>query len=165
MTELPMIEALIAAAKDGPAGELLAGLFGPTRRLYKRLAELSYYQSPELYARIARRPYPWLAACSAELAERASRALGTPISPNEILIDAPPVGLEVEFKVEIYYPKERRYRTLGEVSPVVQTLASRQFDDFVKRVRVFAHPRIAAELKNEPRLMELLGDAVANAEG
>ena len=39
----------------------------------------------------------------------------------------------------IIFP-ENRYRTLGDVSPVVQTLARRQFDDYVKRVRIFAHP-------------------------
>ena len=37
------------AADAGPARELLAGLFGPTRRLYKRLAQYSFFQQRELY--------------------------------------------------------------------------------------------------------------------
>jgi hypothetical protein len=49
------------------------------------------------------------------------------------------------------------YRTLAEVSPAVHTLATRQFDDFVKRVRIFAHPSVAPELtrlESIDRLME-----------
>ena len=65
---------------------------------------------------------------------------------TKLLFDAPPVAREVQFDVEIYFPKENRYRPLGEVSPVIRTLATEQFDDYVKRVRIFAHPRIVAEL-------------------
>jgi len=54
----------------------------------------------------------------------------------------------VEFQIEIFFRKEGAYRPLGEVSPVVQSLAKQQFDDYVKRVRVFGHPRVAAELKD-----------------
>jgi hypothetical protein len=36
---------------------------------------------------------------------------------------------------------------LGDVSPVVKTLAQSQFDDYVKRVRLFVHPRLAEDLK------------------
>ncbi|HEX2474762.1 MAG TPA: HD domain-containing protein, partial [Lacipirellulaceae bacterium] len=57
MTERPMIDSLVATASDGPASELLSGLFGPHRRLYKRLAQYSYFEQPELYRRLARRPY------------------------------------------------------------------------------------------------------------
>ena len=59
----------------------------------------------------------------------------------------PPVALEVQFNVRIHFPKESRWRPLGEVSPVVHTLATEQFDNYVKRVRVFAHPRLAADLR------------------
>ena len=74
-----------------------------------------------------------------------------------MLVDAPPVELEVEFDVEVYFPKQNVYRRLGEVSPVVRTLAREQFDDYVKRVRVFVHPRLAAELERLPNLAERLG--------
>ena len=79
--------------------------------------------SRELYERLARRPYPWLAACAEQFAALASTALGRVVAPHEILFDAPPVAREVEFNVDIYFPKESRYRPLGEVSPVVRTLA------------------------------------------
>jgi len=67
---------------------------------------------------------------------------------------------EVEFKVDIHYPKQNRYRPLGEVSPVVRALALEQFDDYVKQVRIFAHPRIVADLRSLDNLAELIHQAV-----
>jgi hypothetical protein len=139
---------------------LLEGLFGPTRRLYKRLAQFSLFESPETYQRLARRPYPWLAACAEQFAAIASTALGRIVAPHEILFDAPPVGREVEVDIEVFFAKENRYRSLAEVSPVVQTLAQRQFDDYVKRVRIFAHPRVIADLRAVANLAELIEQAI-----
>jgi HD superfamily phosphohydrolase len=160
LTEQPMIDAMRTAAGDGPAGELLDGLFGPTRRLYKRIAQYSLFQEPQLYARLARKPFPWLAACSEQLAAVASTAMSRVVAPHEILLDAPPVKLEVEFNVEVYFPKERAYRKLGDVSPVVRTLAREQFDDYVKRVRVFVHPRLAEDMRDLRNLPDLLAEAI-----
>ena len=160
LTELPMIDELQRTAAGGPAGELLDGLFGPTRHLYKRLAQYSFFEERELYQRLARRPYPWLTACAERFAAVASTALGRVVAPHEILFDAPPVAREVEFNVEIFFPKEGCYRTLGEVSPVVCTLAQKQFDDYVKRVRIFAHPRLVGDLRKLQNLPELVQAAV-----
>lgn len=161
LTEQAMIDQLIALADNGPAAELLTGLFGPTRRLYKRLAQYSIFQQPDLYYQIARKPYPWLAACAEQFAAVASAALGRVIAPHEILFDAPPVEREVQLNVEVYYPKEGCYRPLGDVSPVCQTLAKEQFDDYVKRVRVYAHPRVAEDLREHDDLTRLFAAAVA----
>jgi hypothetical protein len=60
--------------------------------------------------------------------------------------------------------KENRYRSLGEVSPVVQTLAKRQFDDYVKRVRIFAAPRVAADLRSLKDLPDLVNAAIDRTE-
>lgn len=160
LTEQPMIDALRFAAGGGSAAELLDGLFGPSRRLFKRVAQFSLFQRPELYHRLARRPYPWLVRCAEQFSAVASPVLGRVVAPHEILFDAPPVKLEVEFNVDVYFPKESVYRPLGDVSPVVKTLARQQFDDYVKRVRVFAHPRIAADLRELEQLPELLAEAI-----
>jgi uncharacterized protein len=144
MCERPMIDALLTAAEDGPAGELLDGLFGPRRRLYKRLAQYSYFESPAIYQQLARRPYAELVACGERIAASLGAALGESIAAHEVLVDAPPTELEVDFNIEVHFPKQDAYRPLGEVSPVVRTLAREQFDDYVKRVRIFLHPRIAA---------------------
>ncbi|NLF70969.1 MAG: HD domain-containing protein [Candidatus Anammoximicrobium sp.] len=147
-TEAEMIGSLLQAAGEGPAKDLLDGLFGPVRRLYKRVAQFSYFEQRELYQRLARRPYPWLVSCAEEFASVLSRHIGRRVAPTEILFDAPPTKLEVQFQIDIFFRKENVYRPLGEVSPVVQSLAKQQFDDYVKRVRVFGHPRVAAELRD-----------------
>ncbi|MBN1912726.1 MAG: metal-dependent phosphohydrolase, partial [Pirellulales bacterium] len=164
LTETPMIDAMRETAGSGPAGELLAGLFGPARRLYKRLCQFSFLQDRPLYERLAGRPYPWLAACAEQFALLASTSLGRVVAPHEILFDAPPAHREVEFDVEVHYPKENRYRRLDEVSPVVRTLARDQFDDYVKRVRVFAHPRLADDLRRLGDLSTLVSQAVDRME-
>jgi HD superfamily phosphohydrolase len=164
MTEHEMIGEFGRVAAGGPAGELLNGLFGPTRQLYKRLAQYSFLEQPEFYQRLARKPYPWLTACAERFASIVSAALGRVVAPHEILFDSPPVALEVQFNVEIFFPKENRYRPLGEVSPVVRTLATEQFDDYVKSVRIFAHPRIVVELRGQENLPELLDQAIQQTE-
>jgi hypothetical protein len=67
---------------------------------------------------------------------------------------------EVEFRIDVHFTKEKVYRPFAEVSPVVETLARRQFDDYVKRVRVFVHPRIADEVRGLASLPDLIGEAV-----
>ena len=164
MSEAVMIAELEQAAGESPARDLLAGLFGPVRQLYKRLAQYSLFEDPDFYHRLARKPYPWLVVCAEQLAGVLSTALGRVVAPHEIIFDAPPVHREVEFKVDVYYAKEDCYRRLGEVSPVVRTLAQEQFDDYVKRVRIFAHPRIAADVRNLENLPQLLTKALDRME-
>lgn len=140
--ESQWLDRLRQSAAETPAAPLVEAVFGVERRLYKRLAQYSFFESPELYSLLARRPYEWLVDVSRRLSERLSQATGSTVEPHEVLFDAPPVKLEVQFDVEVYTAKQREYRPLGEVSPVVRTLAKEQFDDYVKRVRVFASPRV-----------------------
>lgn len=110
-----------------------------------------------------RRPYPWLVACAERFADTLSSRLGERLQPHDVLFDAPPVKREVEFQVDIYFAKEGCYRPFGEVSPVVRTLALEQFDDYVKRVRIFVHPRISAAcraISDLPRLLHQTIDAL-----
>jgi HD superfamily phosphohydrolase len=160
LAERPLVDRLRMAGEGAPAGELLDGLFGPTRRLYKRVTQCSIIEERELYDRLVRRPYPWLVACAEQFANLASTELGRVVAPHEVLFDAPPAKREVEFKIDVCFPKEGRYRSLAEVSPVVKALAQQQFDDYVKRVRVFAHPRVAADLRTTSRLNALLQEAI-----
>lgn len=165
LTEGPLVAQLQQAAASGPAGELLAGLFGPTRRLYKRLAQYSFFEHREVYQRLARRPYPWLVACAEQFAALLAAALGRMVAPHEVLFDAPPIEREMQIDVDIYYAKEDRYRPLGEVSPVVRALAEEQFDDYVKRVRVFVHPRLADDARRLSRIDHLVLQAAEAAGG
>ena len=160
-TESETIQHLRTQAAGTDCEPLMEGLFGPKRVLYKRVAEYSLYQEHELYRQLARRPYEFLVRCSRQIAESVSTVLSTEIGATDILIDAPPPDREIEFNVDLYFSKEDVFRPLHRVSPVVDALAKTQFDDFVKRVRVFAHPRCAGELAALPTFADLLHDVVA----
>jgi HD superfamily phosphohydrolase len=160
-TEEQFVGIMTKSSAGGPAEDLLNGLFGPTRSIYKCVSQFSFFQDQDRYKKLARRPYPWLSACAEELALRLSHRLGSRVAPHEVLIDSPPAQLEVDFKVEVHFPKEGNYRWLGEVSPVVQTLARKQFDDYVKRVRIFLHPRVRSALGDAADLPAILDSAVA----
>jgi HD superfamily phosphohydrolase len=160
MSERPMIDAMLAAASNSPERELLEGLFGPRRQLYKRLAQHSHFEEPAIYRQLAGRPYCDLVRAAQHIAAALSRALGRPVEEHEVLVDAPPTEREVDFDVEVFYPKQNVYRPLGDVSPVVRTLAREQFDDYVKRVRIFVHPRIAGDARNLKNLTRHLAEAI-----
>jgi HD superfamily phosphohydrolase len=147
-TDAEMMARLRGAAAGTACEPLLEGVFGRRRQLYKRAAEYSHYESREIYQQLARRPYPYLVQCCRQLARELSSAVGREVGPLDVLIDAPPPHREVEFAVDIYFPKRAMYRPLKEVSPVVEALARTQFDEYVKRVRVFVAPGVAEELRS-----------------
>lgn len=159
----------IRLIRDGAVGtaseQLVEGIFGPKRQLYKRAGEYSHYQQNELYELLAGRPYEFLVRCSCSLTEALNRRGCMPraLSSVDILIDAPPPHREVEFRVPIYFPKEDRYRLLSDVSPVIESLARKQFDDYVKRVRIFASPDIRHQLQEMSDFESLLRDAIQAA--
>jgi HD superfamily phosphohydrolase len=163
-TEEPMMNQLLQAARGTSAEMLLEGLFGPKRSLYKRLAQFSSMENPELFQQIARQPFDWLCRCGELFAERLAVQIGQPVQPHEVLFDAPPVKLEVEFNVEIYLSKRRNYQRLSDLSPVVQTLAMKQFDDYVKRVRIFIHPRLKSATREAIDVESLIQQVVRHME-
>ncbi len=140
--ETEMIRQMELDLKRESASGMLEHLFGVNRRLHKRAANFSFNENASTFEKVAYHPYPWLVATSERLTQLISEEVGVQIPPDAVLIDAPPVGLEVQFNVDVYSPKSNAYRSLGEVSPVVNTLAKRQFDDFVKQVRVFVEPSL-----------------------
>lgn len=144
--EHEMTRQLVIEADTPEASILLDSLFGAKRNLYKRVASFGMEQNEALYSAIAQRPYEWLVRCGKYLADRISEELKIEVSMHDVLVDAPPVGLEVQFDVDVFYPESNEYRRLGDVSPVVKTLATRQFDDFVKQVRVFISPSLKSNL-------------------
>lgn len=142
LDDAAFIQQIRATGQGSSAEGLLDGLFGPQRRLYKRWLEYSCLDEPALHARLARQSYPWLVERSREWAGHLSRRLGRDVRPEQILIDAPPQKLEVQFQIPVFDTKRHHYRLLGELSPMVRTLAQTQFDDYVKRVRVFVAPEL-----------------------
>jgi len=162
-SDAEFVSALQAAAVNTAAAPLLDGLFGAKRRLYKRLAQFSYLEDRQIYERLARKPYASLVRMTAHLAELASARLGQSIDATKILIDAPPVEREVVFDVQIYLAKENRYRPFADVSPVVRALAQDRFDDYVKRVRIFATPELLDPLQRLGNIRSLVENAIEMA--
>jgi hypothetical protein len=160
-----MIARLRTAAANEPWDALLAGVFGSRRQLYKRAAEFGHDadHAGSIYARLAGQPYPVIARCAQALADALSSALGQRVAPADVIIDAPPAHREVEFAVEIFLPKQDSYRPLRQVSPVVDALARTQFDEFVKRVRVFVAPDLHDSVNRLAALDHLVARAVDNA--
>ena len=137
---------LTAAAAGSGAEPLVRGLFGPTRRLFKRAATYDAAHHPAVHRALAGRPYADSVAVSARLAEALSRRLGMLVEPHAVLIDAPPAEREVEFRIQVRERKPHArglaWRRLEDLSPVVRSLAREQFDDLVKRARIFCAPEM-----------------------
>ncbi len=171
MTDLPFQQHLLAAAKGTDAEATIDGLFGPERRLYKRLAQFTLLENPELFQQVSRRNYEWLLRCSSHLISGLNEKFDLAMLPNDLLIDAPPPGLEVQFNIDVRTgPINRQssqsgqnetihqasgYRAMSDLSPVVKTLAQEQFDNYVKRVRLYVNPSI--DLQAMPQGDELAG--------
>jgi HD superfamily phosphohydrolase len=137
------IQQLRTLTAGTPAERLTDGIFSFNRSLYKRLFEASHDTNPEIYAWISHRPFAKLVELSEQLAIELSKHSGTTIEPTDLLIDAPPPHREVEFNITLKNTKSGEYRRLQEMSPVVEALAVKQFDDYVKKVRIFLHPRFS----------------------
>ncbi len=136
---------------------LARGLFGRERQLYKRLLEFNFTENPQAHRALARRSYADLVVCAGRLAERLSQHMARPLKATDILIDAPPVKLEVQFKLSVKLA-DGEYQSLDSLSPVVHALATEQFDNYVKRVHVFIAPerRHELDLTKEALVEELI---------
>lgn len=156
---------LTAAATGTAAEPLVAGLFGPVRRLLKRAGSFDAAHSPEVHAALAGRGYAEMVEVSARLAAALSRRFGRPVAAATLIVDAPPAAREVEFRLQVRDgaagPEADRWRDLASLSPVVRSLAHEQFDDLVKRVRVFAEPDDAKAIAGCGELDRLLLEASA----
>ena len=137
------IQFFLDASKGTSSEHIAQGLFGARRSIYKRVAQFSILEQPEMYRQLAGKPYRQLC----EMADRCCVEANAPLL--SILIDAPPVEKEVEIKIDVYFPKLDRYVALEDISPVVRAMAKEQFDDYAKRVRIFAHPGVAVAMRGQ----------------
>jgi uncharacterized protein len=162
-------EWLLHAADQPAARSLATGLFGPRRELFKRVATFDAVRQPVVHAALAGRSYEAMARVSARLAERLARRVGRPIDGDLLIVDAPPAEREVEFRLQVRERPARHadgaatWRRLEDVSPVVRSLAHEQFDDLVKRVRIFAEPDTAKRIAGCDDLESLLLAAAEDA--
>ncbi|MFM7206710.1 MAG: HD domain-containing protein [Planctomycetaceae bacterium] len=167
MDDQQFVTWLESAAAGTAAEPLVAGLFGRQRRLFKQVASFDALRRPDLHAAFAARPFAESVAAAGRLADLLSRRGARRVEPHAVLIDAPPAEREVEFRLQVRECDIARgretacWRRLEDVSPVVRSLAHEQFDDLVKRVRVFVDPDIAADVRGRSDLEELILEAAA----
>ena len=151
------------AADCETARQLLDGLFGPRRQLHKRVVAYDAGSHPQLHAALAGQPYDWLAVAADRLAEGLTVATGLPLPAGSLIIDAPPAEKEIEFRLQVRSRNEQagdyQWRPLAEVSPVTQSLAHHQFDSLVKQVRLFAPAEVAAAIRKQAGLEEMILEA------
>lgn len=146
MSESDFIVKMRELARGTTVETMVEGLFSSRRMLYKRLAEFHSLESPVLHAAIARRQYSVLVELGNLLAERLTIETNRTIRPTDVLIDAPPLKLEVQFNIQVQQ-SSGSFLSLGELSPVASTLANQQFDNLVKRVRIFVAPHLRDSLR------------------
>jgi HD superfamily phosphohydrolase len=151
-TEDEVIRFFVESSQKLPVRLLAEGLFGTRRLIYKRVAQFSILERPDIYRKLAGKPYCQLC----ELSNQLATIIPGDKPPFSILIDAPPMRKEIEIKIDVFYPKENCYRALEDVSPVVRAMAQEQFDDYTKRVRIFAHPDVAVLFRENRRIIEFL---------
>ncbi len=135
---------------------LAAMLFGETRQLYKCVIEFDHQSQPELHSQIAHSTYSRYSQLTEHLHKSLSNNSSLP--RDAIILDAPPAKLEVQFNVNVV-SKDGRTVALSELSPVVNTLATEQFDKYVKKVRLFIHPNYVDVMPASEDLYSLLTTA------
>ena len=126
-TESEFQSIILAADTTGIAEDL----FGRRRSLYKSIYETNARQDIEVYDVARHHNFAGLASCSARLAGQ----LG--LEAQQVIIDAAPQQLEVQFNINVVDENTGNKHALPNVSPVVNALATDQFDHHVKRLRVF----------------------------
>lgn len=138
--------------------QLASRLFGETRRLYKCVLEFDHQSRPDLHSHIAHSTYTRCSLLTDHLHQELSAHCTLP--RNAILLDAPPAKLEVQFDVDVI-ASDGRSTALSDLSPVVNTLATEQFDKYVKKVRLFIHPDYLEVIPPPQEVYNLLDVAVA----
>ena len=125
-------------------------LFGTKRKLYKSTYETNASTDPELYSAARTHGFEDLVAASNKLADRLN------LPPQAVIIDAAPQQLEVQFNLDVIDEHTVTTKQLAEVSPVVKSLATDQFDHYVKRLRVFVAPEYRNLKLTRKALLEAL---------
>lgn len=145
--EAQMKQSILHMSTNQPWQGCAEGLFGLQRNLYKRVAEFDSQNEPTWHKRLSNQNVPELREASSKLANEVSKRLHIQCCPFDLIIDAPPASLDVQFRMEVQL-RNGQFRPLGDISPMVQALATQQFDESVKRVRVFASPVLATRIRD-----------------
>lgn len=131
---------------------LISGLTGNTRRLYKRIATFSRIYVEDDKRQAYQRIYEMSAAEVYDLTDRLRARLSyfveRPLHPADVIIDTPPRDKDRMETIDVVYPSAsgQKFYGLHELSRVVSGIQD-DFVQVVKKIRLFAEPRLAAELR------------------
>jgi uncharacterized protein len=148
-------------APGGATRYVLDGIVGHRRALYKRVLTLSraYVEEDKqrAYAAIYQMSADELWALTDRLRVVLSTLLGRPLHPADLILDTPPRDKDRLETIEVIYPEVRgqRHYMLHQLSRIVAGVQ----DDFmmvVKKIRLFASPKLAVELIRHPRAEEVI---------
>jgi HD superfamily phosphohydrolase len=140
---------------------LLDNMRGNVRNLYKRVATFSRVYSEkakqQAYDVMYNMDASELYALVDRLRVRLSSEVGRSLHPADLIIDTPPRDKDKLETIDVVYPNAsgRQAYPLHELSRIVAGIQ----DDFmmvVKKIRIFAHPRLAAEIRSIPDIDELI---------
>lgn len=155
-----MKHSILQLSKDQPWETCTRGIFGSHRNLYKRLVEFDSQNEPLWHQKLSTLTAAELRTTAAKLAREISENIGVSCCPFDLLIDVPPASLDIQFRMEVLL-RNGQFRPLGDISPMVQALATQQFDETVKRIRIFASPFLAPKIRESNiRIVEYLPDIV-----
>jgi uncharacterized protein len=131
---------------------LVSGLLPQQRRLYKRIATFSraYVETSKqrAYERIYAMDRAPLFDLTSRLTARLSALVGRPLHPADLIIDIPPRDKDRLETIDVVFPEvsgQRHYR-LHELSRIVAGIQE-DFVGVVKKIRIFATPQLADELR------------------
>ena len=140
---------------------LLAGLQPGKRQLYKRIATYSraYVETEkkEAYNRIYHMDRASLSDLTARLTARLGNAIHQPLHPAALIIDIPPRDKDKLETIDVVYPgvSGQRFYPLHELSHIIAGIQD-DFISVVKKIRIFAHPKAAARLRELDDLESIL---------
>lgn len=147
--------------KNSGSHYLIAGLLNDRRLLYKRIATFSrvYAETDKqkayelIYNMQANALYDLTARITARLSSMVNRTL----HPADIIIDIPPRDKDRLESIEIVFSNApgRRHYHLHELSRIVAGIQN-DFIAVVKKIRIFAHPQLAAALHGRHELETVL---------
>ena len=169
MTDAQWIAMVRTMAAGSVAEPMVEGLFGRRRKLYKTVLQCQSRSGPSasdagsrLHAKLARRPYWYLVETAQQFAARLTDRLGVPVHAADVLLDAPPVKLEVNIDIDIVHD-DGGTTPLADMSPLASALAHDQFSNRVKSVRVFVRDELRDTIQSsvpQNELIQTLSDVV-----
>lgn len=161
-----LLRALHGLAPEASAARnLLEGLAGGTRLLFKRVLTLSRVHRDagvrRVYEAVFRLDRAGVHACEEAVRRSLSRRAGRELLAWEVIVDTPPPGKDRIEDVAVLFG-DRTSAPLSSLSKIVEGIST-DFVKVVKKIRVFVSPRAAGEALRSAGSRRALADDLLEA--